>query len=106
MVTRMSLITGIREDLIAGAGVLGSNGLGNVGASGAETELIGNPGKSHALAFGRDPVNGSLVGVATIGVVVTVSVAGAIAGELLLSVGLPESGNIGSLVAVKVDKND
>jgi len=77
-----------------------------VRAGGAETVLIGNPGESHALAFGRDPVNGSLVGVATVGVVVTISVAGAIAGELLLCVGLPASGTIGSLVAVKVDKKD
>jgi len=71
-----------------------------VGASGAETELIGNPGKGHALAFGRDPVNGSLVGVATVEIVVTVSVASAIAGEVLLGVGLLASGSIGSLVAI------
>jgi len=77
-----------------------------VRASGAETVLIGNPGKSHALAFRRDPVNGSLVGVATVGVVVTVSIAGAIAGKVLLSVGLPASGTIGSLVAIKVNKKD
>jgi len=75
-----------------------------VRAGGAETVLIGNPGKGHALAFGRDPVNGSLVGVATVGVVVTVSVAGTIAGELLLSVGLPASGTIGSLVAIMDNK--
>ena len=104
MVIRMSLITGIREDLIAGAGVLGSNGLGNVGASGAETELIGNPGKSHALAFGRDPVNGSLVGVATVGVVVTVSFGLAIAGVLALDVGLLAGGTIGSLEAVILNR--
>ena len=73
-------------------------------ASGAETVLIGNPGKSHALAFGRDPVNGSLVGVATVGVVVTVSIAGAIAGKVLLGVGLPASGTIGSLVAIMDNK--
>jgi len=73
---------------------------------GAETVLIGNPRKGHTLAFGRNPVNGSLVGVATVGVVVTVSIAGSIAGEVLLGVRLPASGTIGSLVAIKVDKND
>ena len=75
-----------------------------MGASGAETELIGNPGEGHTLAFGRDPVYGSLVGVATVGVVVTISVAGAIVGELLLSVGLPASGAIGSLIAIMDNK--
>jgi len=88
------------HNLVARAGVLGSNGLGNVGASGTVSELIGNPGESHTLAFGSDPVSRSLVGVTTVGIVVTISIAGAIAGELLLSVGLLASGTIGSLEAV------
>jgi len=71
-----------------------------VRASGAETELIGNPGKGHTLAFGSNPVGRSLVGVTAVGIVVTVSVAGAIAGELLLGVGLLASGTIGSFEAV------
>ena len=33
-------------------------------AFGCETGFIGNPGQSEFLAFGRDPVGGSLVGVA------------------------------------------
>jgi len=66
-----------------------------------DTALISGPGESHALAFGRDPVSGALVGRSTVRVVVTISVAGAIAGELALGNGLLASGTIGSLVAVQ-----
>ena len=37
---------------------------GQVVAFGCETGFIGNPGQSEFLAFGRNPVGGSLVGVA------------------------------------------
>ena len=77
-----------------------SGGNGEVRASSNDTALISGPGEGHALAFGRDPVSGSLVGRATLGVVVTIAVAGTITGVLCLDNGLLASGTIGSLVAV------
>ena len=77
-----------------------SGGDGKVRAGSNDSALISGPGEGHTLAFGGDPVSGALVGVATVGVVVTVSIAGAITGELLLGVGFLASGTIGSLVAI------
>jgi len=82
------------------AGVQVSGGDGEVRTSSDDTALISGPGEGHLLAFGRDPVSGSLVGRATLGVVVTISVASGITGVLGLDNGLLASGTIGSLVAV------
>jgi len=77
-----------------------SGGDGKVRAGSKDTALIGGPGEGHTLAFGGDPVSGSLVGRATLRVVVTISVASGITGVLGLDNGLLASGTIGSLVAV------
>ncbi len=75
-------------------------GDGKVRAGSNDTALISGPGEGHTLAFGGDPVSGSLVGRATLRVVVTISVASGITGVLGLDNGLLASGTIGSLVAV------
>jgi len=75
-------------------------GDGKVRTRSDDTALISGPGEGHTLAFGGDPVSGSLVVVTALGVVVTVSVASAIAGVLALDVGLLAGGTIGSLKAV------
>jgi len=75
-------------------------GDGKVRAGSNDTALISGPGKGHTLAFGGDPVGRALVGRATLGVVITVSVASAITGVLGLDNGLLASGTIGSLVAI------
>ena len=62
---------------------------------GLETVVIGNPGKSEALALGGDPVGRSLVGGASADFVAVVVLA--VASDLL--VGLLAGGAIGSLVA-------
>jgi len=77
-----------------------SGGDGEVRTGSKDTALISGPGKGHTLAFGGDPVSGSLVGRTTLGVVITVSVASAITGVLGLDNGLLASGTIGSLVAI------
>ena len=82
------------------AGVQVSGGNGKVRAGSDDSALISGPGEGHTLAFGGDPVSGSLVVGSTVRVVVTISIAGAIAGELALGNGLLASGTIGSLVAV------
>ena len=77
-----------------------SGGNGKVRAGSDDSALISGPGEGHTLAFGGDPVSGSLVVVAALGVVVTITVASAITGVLALNVGLLASGTIGSLKAV------
>ena len=81
-----------------------SGGNGKVRARSDDSALISGPGKSHTLAFGSDPVGRSLVVVTTLGVVVTISVAGTITGELALDVGLLAGGTIGSLEAVIINR--
>jgi len=81
-----------------------SGGNGKVRAGSNDTALISGPGKGHTLAFGGDPVGGSLVVVTTVGVVVTVSFGLAITGVLALDVGLLASGTIGSLEAVIINR--
>jgi len=76
-----------------------SGGDGKVRASSNDTALISGPGEGHTLAFGGDPVSGSLVVVTTVGVVVTVSFGLSVAGVLALDVGLLAGGAIGSLEA-------
>ena len=56
---------------------------------GAVTSLISNPGDGDLLAFGRDPVSSSLVGVTSF------------ISNPLLGVGFVTSGSVGSRVAVK-----
>ena len=77
---------------------------GNMGTLGNDSALISGPGEGHTLAFGGDPVSGSLVVVTTVGVVVTVSFGLAITGVLALDVGLLASGTIGSLEAVILNR--
>ena len=93
------------NNLVARAGVGrgdGSGGSGEVVTDGTESVLIGGPGEGEALAFGRDPVDGSLVGVSGVGdVVITVTLGTrGVTSELLLGVGFLAGGAIGSLVAV------
>ena len=67
---------------------------------GLETGIIGNPGQSEALAFGGDPVRGSLVGVSldiTVGFFAVRVVGDSL--ESLLGVSFIASGAIRSSVA-------
>ena len=70
---------------------------------GLETELISDPGQSELLAFGRNPVRGSLSSVAHTGLVVlavsVLAVAGAVAADLFLGVGFVAGGVVRSSVA-------
>jgi len=81
-----------------------SGGNGKVRAGSNDSALISGPGEGHTLAFGGDPVSGSLVVVTTLGVVITISVAGTITGVLALDVGLLASSTIGSLEAVILNR--
>ena len=81
-----------------------SGGDGEVRARSDDTALISGPGEGHTLAFGGDPVSGSLVVVTALGVVITISVAGTITGVLALDVGLLASSTIGSLEAVILNR--
>jgi len=78
---------------------------GNMGTLGDDTALISGPGEGNLLAFGRDPVSRALVVGSTMGVVVTVTLAGAITGVLALDDGLLSGGTIGSLMATILKYN-
>ena len=66
---------------------------------GLETVLIGDPGEGELLAFGRNPVRGSLVGVTHAGFVVLAVSAAAVVADLLLGVGFIAGGVVRSSVA-------
>ena len=76
-------------------------GNGQVVTLGLESGIIGDPGQSEFLAFGRNPVRGSLVGVAHnfLGVFFAVVIDGG-DGEFLLFLGFVTSGVVRLGVAV------
>ena len=73
---------------------------GQVVTLGLEPSFIGNPGQSKFLAFGRDPVRRSFVGVSSAGFVrvfsVRVLAVAGLSGQLLLGLRLFSSGAIRS----------
>ncbi len=73
---------------------------GQVITLGLETGIIGNPGQSEALAFGRNPIRRSFAGVAEdfLGVFLAVLIDGG-DGEFFLGIRLIASGAIRSSVA-------
>ena len=88
-----------------GAGVRQRDGLGSDGqvvTLGLEAVLIGGPGQSDLLAFGRDVVRRSLVGVARVVAlaVAFLSVAVLLAGQLLLGVGFVAGRSVRSGVSL------
>ena len=95
--------------LIASSGAVvgesdGKRSNGQVVTLGLETVLIGDPGEGELLAFGRNPVRGSLAGVAHTGLVVlavsVLAVAGTVAADVLLGVGFVTGSVVRSSVAV------
>lgn len=94
--------------LIASSGAVvgesdGERSNGQVVTLGLESVLIGDPGEGEALTFRRNPVRGSLVGVAHTGLVVlavsVLAVAGTVAADVLLGLGFFASGTIRTSVA-------
>ncbi len=76
-------------------------GNGQVVTFGLETGIIGDPGQSESLAFGRDPVRFSLVGVAEDFLFVFLAVVVNFGhDELLLFLGLFAGGTVRSSVAI------
>ena len=80
-------------------------GNGQMVTLGLESGIIGGPGQSEFLAFGGNPVGGSLVGVAHnfLGVFFAVVIDGG-DGEFLLDLGLIAGGVVGLGVAVMLSQ--
>ena len=90
--------------LIASSGAVvgesdGEGSNGQVVTLGLETVLIGNPGEGELLAFRRNPVRGSLAGVAHTGLVVLAVSVASVAADVLLGLGFFASGAIRTSIA-------
>ena len=66
---------------------------------GLETVLISNPGEGDLLTFGRDVIDGSLVGVAHTGLVILAVRIASVRADLLLGLGFLAGGAVGTSVA-------
>ena len=81
-------LNNLKTESSAGVGERdGGRSNGQVVGAGLESVLIGNEGQGKLLAFGRDPIDGSFLSVASVvAVILAVSIL-RVSGELLLGVG-------------------